>query len=211
MAIAVNTTSSGSASATSVTVAHTCTGSNLILFVGLWVQDGGANTVTGVTYNGVAMTQVGRVTNATTESTYLYFLVNPSTGANNIVASKSASDLIQLGAVSYTGAKQTGQPDASTTNTGTGTSLTTSVTTVADNCWLVMATKQTGSASAGTNTILRVDQSGNEQASVYDSNAAQTPAGSKSLQTTTSASQTYAHVMASFAPATTNANMLNLF
>lgn len=208
MAIAVDATSSGSASATSVTVAHTCSGSDRILFVGLWVQIN-SDVVTGVTYNGVAMTQVGKVVNAGTEALYLYMLVAPASGTNNIVASKTGSELIQLGAASYTGAKQTGQPDASTTNTGSGTSLTTSVTTVADNSWLILSAKHTGAASAGTNTTLRIDQSGNGQASIYDSNAAQTPAGSKSLQTTTGASQTYAHVMASFSPATDIAISVN--
>ena len=44
-----------STSATSLTWSHTCAGANRILFVG-FLSNG---TVTGVTYNGVAMTQVG--------------------------------------------------------------------------------------------------------------------------------------------------------
>lgn len=58
MAIAFDatTTSSLGSAVTSITFSHTCTGSNRILFV-CTANNGGAN-VTGVTYNGVAMTNI---------------------------------------------------------------------------------------------------------------------------------------------------------
>ena len=203
MAIATDATSNGSASATTVTVSHTCTGDDGILFVGCWIQNS-TDQMTSVTYNGVAMTQIGKINNAGTDSTYLYYLIAPATGANDIVMTKSGTDLGYVIGSSYTGASQTGQPDASTTNTGaTVTSLTTSVTTVADNTWTVLMMKASDSTnSAGTGTTLRIDGPGNDQTGIYDSNGAITPAGSTSLQTTAGTNRSWAHIMASFSPAT---------
>jgi hypothetical protein len=201
MAIAVDATSSGSASATSVTVAHTCTGSNRILFVGVWIQDSGTDKISGITYNGVSMTQIGKVINAQVESVYLYYLVAPASGTNNIVMSKTGTDLGYVLGVSYTGAKQSGQPDASITNDATQeTTTTTSVTTVTDNCWTLLMMKSTGTGnSAGTGTTLRLDGPGNDSTGIYDSNAAITPAGSTSL-IVTGGNDFRATVMAAFSP-----------
>jgi len=202
MAIAVDTTTNGSASATTVTVSHTVATDNPILFVGVWIQNS-SDVITGVTYNGVSMSQVGAVNNAAVDSVYMYVLQAPATGANDIVLTKTGTDLGYVLGVSYTGAAQTGQPDA--TNTGynaSATSLTTSVTTVADNCWTVLMMKANNNTnSAGTGTTLRTDGPGNDQTGIYDSNGAITPAGSTSLQTTAASNRAWAHVMASFAPA----------
>jgi hypothetical protein len=64
---------------------------------------GGADDITSVTYNSVAMTLIGKVINrdptgnnatgqsyATSPFTYLYFLNSPATGANNVSVSSSA-------------------------------------------------------------------------------------------------------------------------
>lgn len=208
-AIATDATSKGSASATSVTVAHTITGSNPILFVGLWVQDPAGDLVTGVTYNSVGMTQAGKVISGTVGDIYIYYLTNPSTGTNNIVASKTGTDLFYVLGSSYTGAKQSGQPDASNTNTASAaTSITTSVTTVADNSWTLIMMKSTDvTNTAGTDTTLRLDGPGNDATGIYDSNGALTPAGSKSLQVTAGTSRNWETVMVSFAPAVASATL----
>ena len=60
MAIAYNVASTGTYTGTSpLTWSHTCTGSNLILIVGVIVESSSSNqNCTGVTYNGVAMTLI---------------------------------------------------------------------------------------------------------------------------------------------------------
>ncbi len=205
----------GTGTGTSLTYSHTCTGSNLILFVAISVLTVGVDDLTTVTYNSVAMTQVGKKnTNAGGDNrwVYLYYLVNPSTGANNIVISSTSSTQTTSNAVSYTGAKQTGVPDASATNSTTGsTSLTGTVTSIADNCWTVGAIRGSGgalSASGGT-TIRGTISSFNK---ICDSNGAITPAGSTSLGYTCTSGDN-AIVIASFAPyvaATTSANFFTL-
>ena len=204
MAIAFDAQSASSfSSGTTNTFSHTCSGSNGILYVGVY---DGLNNVTGVTYNGVSMTLVNSFAmtgGAAGQYIRLYQLVSPATGANNVVITCSAAGNTYGNGVSYTSASQTGQPDAQNTGgASTGTSLTTSVTTTADNCWVVGFAYMAGTISAGTNTTLRSTNAGGILA-IFDTNAAQTPAGSKSVQTTSGTSGFNGHVIASFAPAVT--------
>lgn len=212
MAIALDATTEGALvnPGTSSTWSHTCTGSDRILFVNLFgdVQsvDNSGNAFTNVTYNGVALTEIGRQYVTGDRWTYLCYLINPSTGANNVVITFSQSVAIKGAAVSYTGAKQTSQPDAFTTNksdaVAANTDYTTTVTTVADNCWLVMSAKNLpGTIAASTGSTIRQSTNGNV---LIDSNGALSPAGSKSMSIQTTLTSNFATVMASFSPSETS-------
>jgi hypothetical protein len=202
MAIAFDTSTSGFGDTSPVTVSHTCTGSNLLLVVAITIYDV-TDKVTGVTYNSVAMTRLNVIGPSVTSSlrSYLYYLLGPSTGANNVVVSLSSAENCYVAIGSYTGVKQTGFPDA--TNTGSATfssaELTVAVTTVLDNCWLVGSWYSGGSGcTAGAGTIVRR----NGDCSLLDSNGATTPAGSDSLKGTYGAgSSDVGMIVASFAPA----------
>lgn len=178
MAIAYDASSSvyNGTAATSHTLSHTCTGSNRVLVVGTRTYD--ANAITGVTYNGVSMTEVGTSVTLGSDAFRRWILVNPDSGANNIVASLSSSRRIEIYAISLTGAKQSAQPDASATATGSSTSATGSVTTVADNSWVVAFAESNGASGAwSSSTNCTVVQS------ITDRGAAgyggpKTPAGS---------------------------------
>lgn len=193
---------------TSLTFSHACSGSDRLLIVIVAGDSfGGADDVTGVTYGGVPMELVGkRAPAASNRWNYLYLLENPASGANNVVVSASSTHYLLAGAASYTGAAQTGQPDASTTNDGGGsvTSLTTSVTVVAADSWLVCGENAyTGNnpPAAGTGTTRRTFDAPFGGWGLFDSNGA-VAAGSRSLQTTRPESvNTITHVMASIAPA----------
>lgn len=201
MAITYDTSANGIApGATSLTYSHTVTGSNPILFVGVFTATT-ADTVTGVTYNGVAMTRINTRANATSRA-YLYVLPGCATGANNIVVTVSGAITIQGISLSYTGASQTGQPDSNATNQVTSNStLTTSTTVVASNCWLVsfMSLEVAGGAAAGTGTTLRASQAANS--SMGDSNGT-VGTGSQSMQWNSNPGENLVVVMASFSPAT---------
>lgn len=189
--------------ANSLTWAHTNTGSNRILVVGAFT-DSGADDITGVTYNAVTMTQVGKRQGPTGQWTYLYYLIAPATGANNIVASfTGTADLAGFG-ISFTGAKQTGQPDASVTNSGASSPGTTTLTTVADNSRAVVIFRAGAGWTASTNsTLVPNTNSGGQQASDYIgafyTNFDKTPAGSLNMQATT-AGTNWGGVMMSIAP-----------
>ncbi len=189
MAITFDAVGTGDANAG---YSHTCTGSNLVLFVGI-LSDG---TISGCTYNSVAMTLVNSVLGTPAgNNEYLFFLSNPATGTHTIQATGSTAT--RLGdSTSYAGVSQTGQPEQNNTGTGT-TSVTVSVTTTSDNAWLVgYGRNGAGNLSPGTNTTARGAAAPQQ---MFDTNSAQTPAGSHSLQITAAGSQT-ALMIASVAP-----------
>ena len=110
MAVAYDTTSNSGALATTDTAtwSHTCTGSNLALFVGGGSRAGTPASTTSVTYNGVSMTELfddifaGIFTHISCHG-----LAAPASGANNVVVTLSASnDEVYYGAISATDVNQ---------------------------------------------------------------------------------------------------------
>lgn len=196
---------------TTLTFSHTCTGTNLILLVG--AETGGAgDTVTGITYNSVAMTRIGTATSSVTDTGYLYYLLNPSTGTHNVVITATAGAVNGIRGISasYAGVKQSGQPDANSTNTGTGTTETGTVTVVAANSWQVMITwNDSAEPTAGTGTMRRGTSSGGGFG-FFDSNSSLAP-GSRSLVASTGGSGHWGLVSASFAPAVASTGNYNFF
>jgi len=156
MAIAFDSSSVRSNSwvvGTSLTWSHTCTGSDLCLVVAVAIAAEFVNT-TGVTYNGVAMTYVNIVSNSPGNNGYaLYYLSAPATGAHNVVVSFSGNTSYADGfACSYTGVKQTSNPEDNTTSTNSGgSSVTATLNVTTPNSWLVGFSR--GDYGVGTPTI----------------------------------------------------------
>lgn len=199
------TGSGGTASGTSISFSHTCSGSDRILFVGVSVRGiSGRDSLTGVTYNGDALTLVDKSLNTVDADryTYLYYMIAPDTGAHNVVVSVSETAAITGVSQSYTGAHQSGQPDSFNDNSvNSASSITTSTTTVQDNSWLVSVctVKNIGLAEAGTGTTRR--NTASPVTSMGDSNGAKTPAGSHSMQwVRAEGGENFTVVLASFAP-----------
>ncbi len=93
MAVALDADSSGIADSpdTSKTLSHTCTGTDRGLLVWMLSHEV-SNNLTGVTYSGTGMVNEGTVTSADNEMYgHLFSLVNPATGANDIVFSWTSS------------------------------------------------------------------------------------------------------------------------
>lgn len=197
MAIAYDTgTGNETNSGTSVSWSHTCTGSDRILWV--YVMNSSAVNVTSVTYNGVELTLA--VGNGSSQRSRLYYLIAPATGANTVQVNLASTSYVYCASASYTGVAQTGQPDATGFANNGASPRTTSVTTVADNCWTVLGARavSTGNTSASTNSTKKVDRSGYVQ--FYDNNTEVSPAGSYSMTVTTTLGNINT-VMASMAPA----------
>jgi hypothetical protein len=113
----------------------------------------------------------------------IWYLVNPASGANDVVVSNSGSTSLRWSAVSYAGASQTGQPDGSDTSSATANAISTDITTTADNCWAVMFVKDdngglTYTSSTGDTIRYTADGAGH---TVLDTGAAITPAGSNTM------------------------------
>lgn len=208
MAIAHDSsTDGGNATATSLTFSHACSGANRVLLVGV-VGDvtAGADDVVGVTYAGDPMTLIRKTTDANgNRFAYLYVLTNPDSGTNNVVVTASTSHFLGAGATSYTGAKQTGQPDASNSQTSVANPVGSSVSTTVDNCWTVLLEQNYGAdqpATAGTGTTRRTFDGTFGTWTMCDSNGAITPAGSTSLQTSRSTATSFtSHIIVALAPA----------
>ncbi|MHA1483605.1 MAG: hypothetical protein ACTSQA_09280 [Candidatus Heimdallarchaeaceae archaeon] len=205
MAIALD--SSGSThtqtnSSNPLTFAHTCTGDNLILFVSVgWNPTQG--NISSVTYNSVGLTLIDSIT-TTSNGVSLWYLIAPATGGHNVVITPSTTvNMIGI-ATSYTGAKQTGQPDASSSNGPTSaTSFSPSLTTVADNCWAIFSGSLNSGAAitAGSNTaILNQPEVAVQGTFNMHTNSPKTPAGTDTMNATCASSAQWQGIMASFAP-----------
>jgi hypothetical protein len=185
MAIAFDAASSGiknNSASTSLTVAHTCSGENRILFVALTTCLN-ADPCTGITYNGTAMTRIDYIAPYSNGNTELWYLINPDSGTHDIVASYSSRNYVWFTAASYTGALQSGVPDASAkASSPSSYTITGTVTTVADNCWVVMsAFGNSAGHTAGSGTTIRATNPTDGRQSIADSDSAKTPAGEVTL------------------------------
>lgn len=187
MAIARDASTSKDLAASPSTQSHTCAaGASLV--VGTY---GAAAFASGVTYNGVAMTRIAdAISNAGEYSLSLWFLASPASGANTLSVSVSSGN-VGFWVQSYTGVL--GGAGVNTTNTGSGTSLTTTLSSLAStNDWVVgifSSSSNTLTAGTGTNFIF----SSLHNTNLGDSNAV---AGASSYSMTTSAaSGTFAAVL----------------
>lgn len=153
---------------------------------------GAFDDITSVTYNGVAMTLVQKLTTAAGSGQrygYQYILPNAPTGSHTVAITCTNIHLLQGGSASYATASTTGQPDNQTTNSATGTSCTTALTTIADNAWVVLFEGGYNSGNmpvAGAGATLRIADAVNGSWGIFDSNGPKTPAGSYSMTTTRS-------------------------
>lgn len=208
MAIALDSASNWAEafSVSTLSWSHTCSGSDRILFVAFVHNDDTVDRVTGITYNSVSMTRINSSSQGTDGRIYLYYLVAPATGSNTVTVSMNASDDLVRGiSVSYTGASQTGVPDAQGTTTFSAvTSGSLSVTSIANNCWMVMSQSYDANVqpTAGASTTKRGSSSGIVVPGVgfYDTNGAITPAGSRTLNWNSGLSTKGQTVGATFAP-----------
>ena len=175
-----------------LTWSHTCTGSDLLLIVGTIGGDA-ADTVSGVTYNSVAMTKIA--VKLVPENRYLtlWYLLDPDTGSNTVSVTSSPAGAAGR-STSYTGVSAI---DLNTTNdVGGDTTLTTTLNPVVTNGWTILTAKATvATLAAGTGSTVRTVVT--EQFALFDSNAA--VSGSVSM-TVTFGSGNAGTVMASFSP-----------
>jgi hypothetical protein len=182
------------------------TKANRLLIVSM-AADAGTVTdhITGVTYGGVPMSLAGKICSAgINRNIYQWFLLNPASGANNIVVSHNSSDVIAISAADYSGVQQWGQPDNVTTNLSAG-AVSTLTTSLSPNLssWLILS--EGGYAgnnppSAGAGDTLRSWETAQGICAVFDSNG---PASGIYSMTTNRSSvvEPIGHILASYVPA----------
>ena len=182
---------------TALSTSFTCSGTNRILFV---MAMSSSTAWGGFTYNGVALTQI-QTDQTASHLIGLWYLVNPASGSNTLAGTWGGNQAHSVVVASYNGVKQSSPINASTTATGSGTSLTTTASSTTDNCWGILAGGTGGATSidASTNAVLISRVQGNIDG-LFHTNTPITPAGSFGM-TFTGASATKASIMAFFAPA----------
>ena len=171
-----NTSENGSQGTTSW--AHNSNGDFLLVGV-----NETANSISGVTYNGVSMTQIGTTFNYATIGRYISYwgLVAPASGSNTIAITGGANQ--NAGATSISGVLQTSVAAAATgyaSNSTTSSPATVSVTTTVDNAYVVgfgFAISYT-TIGTGTTDILNVHDA---NARMVRSTSAITPTGASSV------------------------------
>lgn len=199
---------------TSLTGAHTVgTGGNRILFVSAkTIGIAGRDSITGITYAGTSMTLVDKKLQATDNHyVYLYYLIAPTSGSNNVVISCSESATIGGCAASYAMVKQSGQPDSFNDGTAiSASSIAISTTVVLPQCWLISLcdTALVGLSSAGTGTTQRATDT--HTMNLGDSNGT-VSTGSQSMTWTGGPGEDFVQIIASFAPANTGGFIPILF
>jgi hypothetical protein len=199
----------GSVTATSLTTAYACSGSNRILWVAV-AGDGTSDLISGVTYDGVAMSLVQKRApgDSNNKWLYLFVLMAPSSGSSNVVISASGSSTIEAVAASYTGVGQVGQPDNSNQSQSPGLQQTygSSITPVANGCWVVLGWNAYAFGNppiAGSSTSLRAATAGNGLCAIFDSNGGVSPAAPRTLESTyvSAFNRTHMHILATMSPA----------
>lgn len=192
----------------SVTVSHTCTGNDRILFVAVHLQNtADADILEGVTYNGIAMTQGIKIfhqlspSNVATEE-YIYYLINPNSGTHNIVATTSTpfDSLLRIQNASYTNVNQTIVPTFNSFGPTISATETLSLTTTVDFSWIFGFFNQmglSGPVTAQAGTTIRT-QTGTT--AIGDSGTYISPAGATSIGVTYTGSAVWTGLTAIIKP-----------
>lgn len=129
---------------TSETWSHTVnTINNTILIIGVSWRNVGAGTeeVSTVTYNSIECTKIrhDNYFNSSSKSSALYYLIDPSSGAHNIVVTMTGQVWrIVGGSISLTGVHQTDSINVNIGQTSaSGNSVSTNITPTVSNTWIV--------------------------------------------------------------------------
>lgn len=131
--VTVDAVSTSTASGSSVTMSHTTSGVNRLLYVGISLDNEGSETVSSVAYNGIPLTFLGSATEANNIRVEVWYLVDPPLGTHNLTVTFSA-DLTRnaaVGAVTFTGVDQNlpfGSLSGNQASTGTVASTSVSST-----------------------------------------------------------------------------------
>lgn len=156
----------------SLTFSHTCSGIDRYLTVGVAIA-GTTVSVTGITYNGVAMGLIKRSVGSGSASE-LWGLINPASGAHNVVITLSGAAGSAEGAVSFSDTNQSTQNGASGATFGTGTTVTSASISGAPGGMLVDVVGAFSAVTIQTGTQAWNDGSGDGQAYLLATGSPQT-------------------------------------
>ncbi|UCC45002.1 MAG: DUF4347 domain-containing protein, partial [Candidatus Zixiibacteriota bacterium] len=131
MAVAVDNVTT--ATGTSITnVSHTTSGTEGLMLIGVSISTGDPDRPSSMSYNGVALTQVGVQTGTGQNRMEIWSLVAPDIGTHNLTINWSGEPSgASLGIITFTGVDQTTPLGTFASATGSGTSGSVNVTSAA--------------------------------------------------------------------------------
>lgn len=180
------------ASGSSISTAYNNAGTTIVAFT----YQEGSDSETSATFNGDALTFSTKgymcySAGSNTHTGSVWYITGADAGNYTLQVNRSTSSAHwELAALSYSNA---GAPDASTTFrngsagscTGSGTSLSGSLTTVTDNSWIAgFARFDNGGTVSGTGSFTKVAQGASGEPgieAIFDTNGAITPAGATTI------------------------------
>lgn len=187
---------------------HTCTGSNRYLRVSVSMLSVGGSSVTGITYNSVALTFLGAVSSgAGAVRVEMWGLAAPATGSNTIAVTLSAALDSIAGADSFTYVHQTTSTEGFATATalnGGAADATVNVTTTADLDLVVDAVATSDTAiTVGSGQTQTWNVTGTLGSGAGSQEGLKTPAGSVTMSwTNVGAAQTWSIAAIALRPIT---------
>lgn len=202
--IAFDAASSAQAgSGSSLSWSHTCSGSDRLLVVGTNSGDfsAGDRVVNSITYNGVNLTKI-RSDDSGNSRSEIWYLVNPALGANTVQVNFAGGvSEMQAGAISLTGVDQSSPLDANNGATGSSSSPSVNVTTIADNAWVLdsLLVENTPSISVGAGQTSRWSEDNANSRGRGSTEGPKTPAGSVTMSWSLGSSENWRLSAASFA------------
>lgn len=153
----IDAVSSGSTAGSSVSFAHTTSGSNRLLLVGISLNNDNLETVSSVSYGGAPLTFIGQETYEDDARVELWQLIDPPLGTGDVAVTFSA-DLMQyavVGAISFTGVNQSTPLGSFAGNHATSSAASVTVPSEANELVLGVFSCETCGSVAGSSPAVQ--------------------------------------------------------
>jgi len=135
MAISFNSSSFTEGEDSSFTFPHIITeGSNRFMIVSSTVKNSDINAVSGVSFNGINLTQLSNINQNDNVIQDIWYLDDPPAISGNVIMTLNVTEKTVVGAVTYNGVDSIGASDSNQANS---TNPSGSLTTTTDDSWIV--------------------------------------------------------------------------
>lgn len=179
-------------------VSMTVSGSNVLGVV--HVSNQTTATTQTPTWNGSNCTQSqGEVSGGANRFVTQWFVLGATTGTVSCPRSGGTNRISAIAAY-YTGVRQTSQPDAEASSTGSSTTITGTVTMVNANSLGIMGISQSGGAPVASTNAVRVNAETDADSALYDSTVTPTVSPGSFSMVVTKNNGAWGQIITTFAP-----------
>jgi hypothetical protein len=130
--VAVDATSTGSTTGSTLNIPHTTSGSNRLMLVGVSIGQDSPPSVSSITYNGSSLTSEGFVQSLDGGTVEIFSLIAPTAGTFKVNVTLSGAGNTNVGVMTFTGVDQSTPLGTFASASGDATSGTVAVSSAAD-------------------------------------------------------------------------------